>query len=168
VQQDLETYRGRRPNMTAPSAAAPNHRSARDEYLENAVRSASPARIRLMLIERATQVAGALSLKYREGVQGTNEHSIHLLDLLGELLGGVANHGNELCTQVADLYVFMCQELVRAETASDPAKIDSIQEILRIEAETWREVCANEQPAAILADVTGLNQTMSSGLNLQG
>jgi flagellar secretion chaperone FliS len=165
VQQDLETYRGRRPNMTGPSAAAPNHRSARDEYLENAVRSASPARIRLMLIERAIQVAGALSLKYREGVQGPNEHSIHLL---GELLGGVANHGNELCTQVADLYVFMCQELVRAETSSDPAKIDSIQEILRIEAETWREVSANEQPAAILADVTGLNQTMASGLNLQG
>ncbi len=163
VQHDSASYSPRRPNL-----ASANHRSARDEYLENAVRSASPARVRLMLIDRAIEVSGSLSRKYREGVQGANEHSIHLLDLLGELLGGVANHDNTLCTQVADLYVFMCQELVRAEATSDPAKVDAIQEILRIDAETWRAVCANEQPAAILADVSGLNQTMATGLNLQG
>lgn len=163
MQQDSASYPPRRPNMAGSS-----HRSARDEYLENAVRSASPARVRLMLIDRAIEVSGALAIKYREGGNGSNEHSIHLLDLLGELLGGVANHGNTLCTQVADLYVFMCQELVRAEVTSDPAKVDSIQDILRIDAETWRAVCANEQPAAILADVSGMNQTMATGLNLQG
>ena len=163
MQQDSVSYPPRRPNMAGSS-----HRNARDEYLENAVRSASPARVRLMLIDRAIEVSGSLSGKYRKGVQGANEHSIHLLDLLGELLGGVANYDNALCSQVADLYVFMCQELVRAEATSDPTKVDAIQDILRIDAETWRAVCANEQPAAILADVARLNQTMATGLNLQG
>jgi flagellar protein FliS len=124
----------------------------------------------LLLIERGIDVAGALANKYRDpsGIRGTNEHSIHLLDLLSELLGGIAKNDHPLTAQIADLYVFLCQELVRAESDSDPRKVESIQEILRIEAETWRAVCANEQPAAILADVAGLNQSLPAGLNLRG
>ncbi len=153
-----------------PHLARSQHRNAGEEYIENAVRAASPARLRLMLINRAVEVAGALLIKYRDenGSRGPNEQSIHLLDLLAELLGGVGNHGNELCVQVADLYVFLCKELVTAEQQSSADRIESIRDVLRIESETWQLVCNNEQPAAILAEVADLNTTMSAGLNLQG
>ncbi len=153
-----------------PKMSSSGHRNARDEYLENAVRAASPARIRLMLIDRAIEVCNVLAIKYRESdcLKGPNEQSIQLLDILGELLGGVANNKNDLCVQVSDLYVFLCQELVRAESTADADKIESIRDVLRIDSETWRAVCASEQPAAILSAVDGLSQTVTAGLNLQG
>ncbi len=165
MHHDHAPYSSRRPTMAASS-----HRNARNEYLENAVRTASPARIRLMLIDRAIDVAGILATKYRDenGPRGANEQSIYLLDLLSELLGGIANKDSELCRQVADLYVFLCQELVRAEAESSAERVDVIRDVLRIDAETWREVCINEQPAAILADIKNLNQSVTAGLNLQG
>lgn len=135
-----------------------------DSYLESIVQTASPARLRLMLIEKAIDVSSTLARTWREGgVHGPNEHSVKLLDLLNELLSGVVggNRSDEkaVCGQVADLYVFLSQHLVAAESNSDSSAIDEITAVLHVEAETWRAVCAQEstQPAP----------TQSSGLNLQ-
>lgn len=118
-------------------------------YLESAVRMASPAKLRLMLIERAAEVAGALSTAWRDGREpGANELSLKLLDLLTELLagvrGGATETENRLCGRVADLYVFLTQHLIEAEGSCDAAKIDEIRLVLVSEALTWRNVCAAE------------------------
>lgn len=137
------------------------------QYLDNLIDAASPARLRLMLIEKAIDVSGCLADVWRKGEQlGANEHSIKLLDLLNELLSGVNGSGDadeELCVKVADLYVFLAKHLVAAEPASDAASIDEIKTVLAAEAETWRAVCAQEsgqmQPQAEkpLSSAEGLN-----------
>lgn len=147
-----------------------HHRHAREQYLEAAVRTASPAKLRLMLIEKAIQVAGMLSARWGEtpGQRGANEDSILLLDLLSELLSGVTSRESEVCVKVADLYVFLCKELVKAEEAGDARRIDQLRDVLLIEAETWREVCAQEQHASTPAPVDSDSlATSSAGLNLQ-
>jgi flagellar protein FliS len=102
-----------------------------------------------MLIERASGVADSLAGSWRAKTDaGANEHSIKLLDLLNELLRGVVGgetaKENEVCHKVADLYVFLSQHLIAAESTSDANSIDEIKTVLEIEAETWRAVCAQE------------------------
>ncbi len=140
-------------------------------YLESAVRTASPARLRLMLIERGVEVAGSLAGRWRSGQDlGVNELSLKLLDLLTELLGGVTGGVTEtelqVCRQVSDLYVFLTQHLVAAETTSDADSIDEIRIVLATEAETWRSVCAQE--ASPQLDALTPSPVARGRLNLQG
>ena len=141
-----------------------------ESYLESIVHTASPARLRLLLIERAIDVAGTLSATWRDRRNlGTNEYSITLLDLLNELLSGVVGgHGGsvvggpstnekKVCEQVSDLYVFLTQHLVAAEEKSDSGAIDEIATVLHIEAETWRAVCAQQGGHAGPVPTSGLN-----------
>ena len=140
-----------------------------NQYLEGAVLSASPARLRLMLLERSTETAAKLSTSWRnQQTEGPNEHSVRLLDLLTELLSGVkggqSKEEQEICGRVADLYVFLAKHLVTAEIYSDYAAIDDIKLVLEAETETWRAVCAQE----LGAQATISDAPLATSLNLQG
>ncbi|MFG0264721.1 MAG: flagellar export chaperone FliS [Rhodopirellula sp. JB055] len=146
-------------------------RRSGDAYLESMVQTASPARLRLMLIERAVEVSRHLAHHWNSqpGKRGTNEYSLKLLELLSELLSGVTDKSVEVCRTVSDLYVFLCQHLIAAEKNGDSSMIDEIRLVLETEAETWRMVCAqegsdksasNKRIAEVLSD--------NGGLNLQG
>jgi len=143
--------------------------SGGEQYLESVVRTASPAKLRLMLIERAVGVSESLENAWRENPgQGANEQSLKLFELINELLRGVVGSkqgdGEEICKQVSDLYVFLLQHLLAAEQASDVASIEEIRAVLQVEAETWRMACANElsQSPSPLGGGSG-----NSGLNLE-
>jgi flagellar protein FliS len=133
-------------------------------YLENLVKTASPARLRLLLIERAIEVADWLAKTPiatdapiangdKEGStpasQGfakspqmlREEQTLRLRDLLGALLDGVTEKDSDVAKQVSDLYVFLIQAVGKAEAAGDPHSWQQIASILRIEQETWAEVC---------------------------
>ncbi len=140
-----------------------------NQYLEATVLSASPARLRLMLLERSTETAAMLSASWRsKETKGSNEHSVRLLDLLTELLSGVkggkSKQEQEICSRVADLYVFLAKHLVTAEAYSDFGAIDEIKLVLEAETETWRAVCAQE--SGLQEYFSGLPPATS--LNLQG
>lgn len=121
-----------------------------ERYLDASVGTASPARLRLMVIERAVEVAGSLAKTWRHqgGSPGTNEHSLKLFELLNELLSGVTAESGEVGQKVADLYVFLIQHLIAAEETSDATAVEEIAVVLQTEAETWRMVCANQSHSA--------------------
>lgn len=156
--------------MNDPSAVGAGSTNGH-RYLEAAVRTASPARLRLMLMERAVEVARGLAARWREGADlGSNESSLKLLDLLTELLRGVTagntDQERQVCGQVADLYVFLTQHLLRAEEVSDADAVDEIRIVLETEAETWRSVCAQE--LARQTPDSRSPQVPAGGINLQG
>jgi len=129
-----------------------------DHYLELAVQTASPAKLRLMLIERGVDVAKQLAAVYRESAdsnEGVNEHSIKLLEILNELLGGVTDKELPVSKQISDLYVFLCQHLLKAEENRDASCVDEIRLVLETEAETWRMVCTQESPVGMAAAPVG-------------
>ena len=146
-----------------------NYNATGSGYLETTVRSASPARLRLMLLERAVDTASRLKATWESGESpGSNEHSLKLLDLINELLSGITggdtDSEKELCGRIADLYVFLAKHLVAAEQISDYGSIGEIKLVLEAEAETWRAVCAQETGA-----VTNKSTLPpASGLNIQG
>jgi len=137
-----------------------------NQYLEATIQSASPAQLRLMLLERAAETAARLAASWKASeTQGANEHAVKLLDLLTELLAGVQPGENraeqEVCGKVSDLYVFLSQHLVAAEEHSDHTAIDEIKLVLEAEIETWRAVCAQASRGQCVAPA-------ETGLNLQG
>lgn len=140
--------------MTAnPENFRPRESGGSQQYLDSSIRTASPAKLRLMMIERGVEVAGILAHFWRTNdVAGSNEHSLKLLDLLTELLSGVTGGSTEdenaVCLKVADLYVFLVQHLLAAEQHGDASFVDEIRLVLETEAETWRAVCANQGAAA--------------------
>lgn len=118
------------------------NRSANEHYLQTTVLGASPARLRLMLLERSVGlVEMILDQRRRDSSALTDERTLRLRDVLGELLSGISRDSNELTVRIADLYVFLLQELTRAEQEPGLDRIESIGRILRIEQETWRQVC---------------------------
>ena len=61
--------------------------SGGEQYLESVVRTASPAKLRLMLIERAVGVSESLETVWRENPgQGANEQSLKLFELINGIL----------------------------------------------------------------------------------
>jgi len=153
------------PHLSGGSSDEPGRR-----YLESIVGTASPAKLRLMLIERAADVASGLAASWREEspTSDPNAASLRLLELLNELLDGVTSGGDsDLSRRVADLYVFLIQHLIAAERREDGALVEEIESVLRIEAETWRAVCAREGlPTREMQSRVG-NRHPSTGLNLQ-
>ncbi len=156
----------------------PDHFRPRDaagslQYLDGTIRTASPARLRLMLIERAIDVSAVLAERWRTKESlGANEQSLKLLDLLNELLGGVTGgtttRENSVCQTVSDLYVFLIQHLIAAEEKSDVSSIDEIRIVLETEAGTWRAVSAGEVTAVESATKSGTTDDSAPfGLNFE-
>lgn len=140
-----------------------------DRYLASAIETASPARIRLMLIERACEISDGVADDWAEGENlGVNERTVRLLEILTELLegvrAGVGQAQNDLCIRIADLYVFLIQHLVRAELRKCPTSMREIHRVLETELETWRLICAQETGGAAAPTPTA----ESPRLNLRG
>ena len=160
-----------------PSNFRPNNSAETgQQYLDATIRTASPAKLRLMLLERSIEVARMLASVWKSGEsKGKNEHSLSLMEIIGELLSGIAGGSNEtenkLCLQVADLYVFLLKHLVVAEENSDWSAVDEIRLVLEAETETWRAAVAQENTLAqenaspaTTSTVTS-DESVSGGLN---
>ncbi|WP_153556792.1 flagellar export chaperone FliS [Roseimaritima sediminicola] len=137
------------------------------QYLEQSVLNATPARLRLMLIERGVQVAQSLAAMPADQIDQVafTDMTLRLRDILGELLSGVKQGDLEVAKQVADLYVFLLQHLTAAEQQHDPATWSEIATVLEIERETWQLACGqNAVPAPHQTLLSGLNSS-AAGLN---
>ena len=155
-----------------PDPPASGTLSAGHHSLRATIETASPARMRLMLIERSVEVAQGLAGNWRAGREaGVNASSLRLLELLTELLRGVrggTDTENRLGRQVADLYVFLIQHLLVAEQQSDSDAIDEIRMVLEAEAETWRMVCAQDAARQSQKDDPQRSAPLPSRLDLEG
>lgn len=106
-------------------------------YLEQEVLSASPAKLRWLVIGRGVQLCRVIAelWRMRDYEQG-DQWTYKLQDVLTELLSGV--HGTDpLSAQVADLYVFMLKLLAQAKQVHSLDQLSELQSLLEMEAETW-------------------------------
>jgi flagellar protein FliS len=126
--------------------------SANEKYLRSTVLTATPARLRFLLLERAISLVSLVKeSRTRNPQQLVDERTITLRDILGELLGGVSRNNDDLGKQVADIYVFLLQELTYAEIEPGLERLNNIEMILEIELETWRQVCETQAKRAVPA-----------------
>lgn len=110
-------------------------------YLEQEVFSASPLRLRWMLIQRAEELCGEVKRLWECGEDNAADGwLLRIREILGELLGGIQDEKNPVSQPVADFYVFLLQLLTQVEFERDPSKLETLKDLLHLENETWEKV----------------------------
>ena len=109
------------------------------EYLKNAVMTASPEQLQLMLYDGAIRFA----VRGREAMEAKDrENAFESLDraqrIVLELVNGVNREANpELANQMIALYNFVYRRLIDANLEQDPVALEEALRILRHQRETW-------------------------------
>ncbi len=112
----------------------------KNPYLRNAVMTATPEQLHLMLYDGAIRYAG----QAREAIEKKEfEKSFHALmraqKIVLEMRNGLNYDVNrELCERMASTYNFLYRKLVDACVERDVKAIDDAVRVLRIERETWK------------------------------
>ena len=115
-------------------------------YLQQEVLTASPVRLRWMLIIRAKELCDGVDSLWRDGQMALGDQwSLRIRDILGELLSGVTE-GNPASPRVADFYLYLLKVLSEAEQSRDLQCLATLKDLLAYEAETWQLLL--QKPAA--------------------
>ena len=125
--------------------------SAREQYLEAAVMTASREKLHLMLIEGALRLAERALDQRRTGREDDAFTAIlRAREILNELICGIKHEGaDELTRRVAAIYVFIFRRLVEAGYPRQEQPLEEAIRVLRIERETWRQVCGLGRAPAV-------------------
>lgn len=117
--------------------------TARDVYLEAQVRTATPQRLRLMLIEGALRFARqSLALWDDERQREARFDALaRCRNIVSELYATIKTEGFPVAAQVKAIYLFLFQQLANASLAKDPEKVRDVVGVLEAERETWQQLC---------------------------
>lgn len=113
--------------------------AAGNPYLRNAVLTAAPEQLQLMLYDGAIRFAS----QARDAIEAREiEKSYNLLTraqaIVREMENGLRHEvAPELCARMASLYRFVFGKLVDANVQKDVTAIDDALKILRHQRETW-------------------------------
>jgi len=115
---------------------------ATDSYLEAQVRSATPQKLRLLLIEGALKFANKTkhfwqSDQLEDGVQSV----IRCRGVLSELLMSIKEEHSPLTKRVSAIYLFLFKTVTEAQLHRDLKKLEDVIRILDIERKTWQMLC---------------------------
>jgi flagellar secretion chaperone FliS len=132
-----------KPKRKSPSEAADNTRgmstTGTDAYLRNAVMTATPEQLQLMLYDGAIRFAS----QGRDAILAKDYETTYLRlsraqKIILEMQNGLRPDVNPaLCSQMASLYNFIYRKLVDASINRDVAAVDDALRILQHQRETW-------------------------------
>lgn len=113
---------------------------ADNAYLKDAVMTATPEQLQLMLYDGAIRFAmqGRDAL-VREDYETSYQRLTRAQNIITEMQLGLNYEVNrELCERVSSIYNFIFRKLVEANVNRDPNAIDDALRVLRVERETWQ------------------------------
>jgi flagellar protein FliS len=110
----------------------------REAFLLQEIESASPAKLRFLLLQKAHGLCLVVSDLWKENRHNDAEQwVIRIQDIVTELLSGVVDPRHELAQITSDLYVFLSKLVVAVMIERDVEALLNVTEILEIEMETW-------------------------------
>ncbi|MDZ4849493.1 MAG: flagellar export chaperone FliS [Pirellulaceae bacterium] len=116
-----------------------------DAFLRQEVESASPAKLRWLLIRKALGLCQVVGQMWEEGrTTEAGQWMLRVREIFGELLEGVTDPKHPTAKAVSDLYTFLLKALSKVEQNRDPKGLKDIIDILHIELETWGLFVHNE------------------------
>ncbi len=112
---------------------------ASGEYLKNAVMTATPEQLQLMLYDGAIRFARqAKDALARRDLETSCDKLLRAQRIIAEMQNGLRHDVNPtLCSQMAGLYGFIHDRLVHANMKQSPEAIDEALTILEHQRETW-------------------------------
>ena len=115
---------------------------ARENYLATQITTATPQKLRLMLVEGAIRFGiRAQSLWNDEREAEAMEALIRCRQIVAELMAAVKEDGSPLSGKITALYTFLFRTLTESQLNQDAAKLAEVLEVLQVERETWSQVC---------------------------
>ncbi|MCC6322484.1 MAG: flagellar export chaperone FliS [Phycisphaerales bacterium] len=133
------------PNKASQPAAA---------YLQTQVLTASPAKLRLLLLDGALRFLqqgrdGLVRKDYSASYEGFSQTRNIIVELISSMR---VQEAPELCARVRSLYTFIFQTVVEASLEKDITKADKAIELVQFERETWvlamEKLASDSAPAA--------------------
>ncbi len=110
-------------------------------YLQQEVLSASPLRLRWMLIQRSVELCGLVEQLWSSGLDAaSNQWLLSVREILGELLDGIQDADNPLSKPLTDFYLYLLQLAFEIDKHRDRDQLRVLTELLEFESETWRIV----------------------------
>ena len=114
-------------------------------YLQTKVMTASPAELRLMLIEGAIRFStqarvGLVSKNYEEAFTGFSKARAIVTELIAGLNPDVSP---EICDRLVGLYTYVFTRLVDASSNQSVQIVDEVLGLLHFEKETWMILVEN-------------------------
>ena len=125
---------------------------AQTTYLEAQITTATPQKLRLMLIEGALRFASTAKEAWSDPMPySVLENLRRCHRVLAELYAVVRKDDSEVAKQTADLYLFLYREVLHVLTENDRDRLDDVIDVLEIERGTWQAVC-DQMPEAPIAE----------------
>jgi len=116
-----------------------------DAFLRQEVESASPAKLRWLLLQKAHGLTLSVRQLWQRGqAEEAKQWLILTQDIFTELLEGIVDPKHELAKQQSDLFVFLTKLLIAAGQNQDVQILGSVAEILEIEKDTWEMLVRKE------------------------
>jgi len=132
-------------------------------YLETQVMTATPQRLRLMLIEGAMRFAREAIMHHEQAdADATFESILRCRAIITELLGAIKSDRSEAARQVAGIYLFLFRELSEIQMKHDAARLGEVVRVLEVEQETWRQLC-EAMPEAPEPEESSLPKEITAG-----
>ena len=162
---------GRKPaNPTVPSTNLTNAtaKPTPNAYLQTRVMAASPAELRLMLIEGAIR----FTEQAKTGIEESHPENMFIgfskaRAIITELISGLnPKAAPELCERLTSLYTFVFTRLVDASSERSSEICNEVLGLLRYEQETWTllvSTLANENESA--SNIAGVPQVGTNTVN---
>ncbi len=140
---------------------------SRDIYFETQIQTATPQRLRLMLIDGALRF-GRLTLELWQENQSERalESLIRCRDIVSELLSGVHSDESPLARQVTALYGYLFSALTEAQQTQDATLLAAVVRVLDEERETWRQLCEqlSERPVPAPTAAFALHEELAPSM----
>jgi flagellar protein FliS len=121
-------------------------------YLETEINTATPQKLRLMLIAGALRHARRTrTLWEEENFESALESLIRCRDIVSELLAGVRLDASPLARQVGGIYVYLFSALTEVQQTRDSEKLAAIIRVIEEDYETWQQLCEQmpERPESL-------------------
>jgi flagellar secretion chaperone FliS len=116
-----------------------------DAFLRQEVESATPAKLRWLLLQKAHGLTLSIRDFWQRGqFEEAKQWLILTQDIFSELLEGIVDPKHELAKQQSDLFVFLTKLLILAGQTQDVKTLGSVVEILEIEKDTWEMLVRKE------------------------
>ncbi len=113
--------------------------SASLAYLETQVRTATPPKLRLLLIQAALRLAQNSLQSWTVPLPETESLALtQLRKILTQLLTSLDQGEDEIGSNLQRVYIYLLQAVTLAQLSGDSDKLRDVIEILKVEQQTWQ------------------------------
>ncbi|MDR2172167.1 MAG: flagellar export chaperone FliS [Planctomycetaceae bacterium] len=117
--------------------------TARNNYLQAEVSTATPQKLQLLLVEAAIKNIHRTKQAWHDARYDVGIEALTVAqDIISEILCSLDMEGNPaIAKQLASIYLFIFRRLAEGGMWHDETKLDDALRVLNSERETWRQVC---------------------------